>query len=180
MSPTLLVRRAQRAPVCVAGADASRPRVVVLLERPNPASWPVLQVTRLAQRLRAEVVIAVVVTFERSLEELDRLQLELASEGVQEVTAGLIEHGVSATGEVTLAPYGDHALVASHLAARLNPDLVIVLARRGSWARALRGSPLVHHLMRGRHRPVLVIPDHEAGPGWPRALLELVRRCGPA
>jgi nucleotide-binding universal stress UspA family protein len=85
---------------------------------------------------------------------------------VLDVTSSLVEQGVPATGEVSLAQYGDQARVASDLADHLDADLVIVLARRGSWFGMFPGSPLAHQLMRQHRRPVLVIPDHERRRNW--------------
>jgi hypothetical protein len=71
---------------------------------------------------------------------------------------------------VSLAAYGDQALVASGVADRLDADLVVVVARRGAWFGVFPGSPLAHKLMRKRRRPVLVVPDYERGRSWHEVL----------
>ena len=162
MNPTDPGRRAEQPPAVAAGPDRSRPLVVVLLERPSPASWPLRQVTRLALRLRAELLVVAIVTYGRGLDELDQVNLRIAREGVQEVSARLVGQGVLAAGKVTLARHGEHAAVACDLADRFDPDLLVVLARHGAWFRVFPGSSLAHHLMRRQHRPVVVIPDREA------------------
>lgn len=172
-------RLAERPPVGAPVAEGddphwSRPHVVVLLERPAPAPWSLRRVAWLARRLGAELLVAAIVTYGRALDDLDEFHLRMAQESVQQVTAQLAELGVRATGEVRLARYGDQALAASDLADRLDADLVVVLARRGSWFGVLPGSPLAHQLMRRRRRPVLVIPDHEQHRSWGALLLGLV------
>ncbi len=159
---------AERPPVGAMGSgDARCPlQVMVLLERPDPAPWSVRQVTRLAQRIRAELLITAVFPHQGSLDHVDRANLRSVREGVREVTSSLVEQGVRATGEVRLAPYGDQALVASDRADHLDADLVIVLARHGSWFGMFPGSSVAHHLMRKHRRPVLVIPDHERRRSW--------------
>lgn len=172
------------------GGDSHRSslRIVVLVERPDPAAWSVGQVARFARRLEAEVLIAAIFAHSGSLDDLDRANLRMLTNGVREVRSTLVQQGVQATAEVTLARYGDQALVASDLADRLDADLVIVLARRGSWFGVFPGSPLAHDLIRGRRRPVLVIPDHErrrawfhvrGGTGPPRPVARHYRSDGP-
>lgn len=141
-------------------------QVMVLLERPDPAPWSLRQVARLAQRIRAQVLVTAVFPHQGSLDGVDRMNLRSVKEGLRDVTASLVERGVQATGEVSLALYGDQALVASDRADRLDADLVIVLARHGSWFGMFPGSPLAHQLMRRHRRPVLVIPDHERRRSW--------------
>jgi nucleotide-binding universal stress UspA family protein len=167
----LNIELAERPPVDATestGGDSHRSslRIVVLVERPDPAAWSVGQVARFARRLEAEVLIAAIFAHSGSLDDLDRANLRMLTNGVREVRSTLVQQGVQATAEVTLARYGDQALVASDLADRLDADLVIVLARRGSWFGVFPGSPLAHDLIRGRRRPVLVIPDHERRRAW--------------
>jgi nucleotide-binding universal stress UspA family protein len=157
------------------GPHGSRANVVVLLERPDPAGWSIRQLARLARRLGADLLVAAVVTYDRSFDDLDRLKLEIAQDGVQRATARLVEEGVRAAPAVRLVGPGDQVLSVSDLADHLDADLVIVLARRGSWFRLFPGSPMAHQLMRLGRRPVLVIPDRERRGSWPGVLLELVR-----
>lgn len=175
----MTTRLAERPPVGATVADGddphrSRPHLVVLLERPAPASWSLQQVAWLAQRLGAELLITAVVTYGRALDDLDEVNIETAEDRVQEVAAWLVEEGVRATGQVTLARYGDQALAVSDLADGVHADLLVVLARRGSWFGVFPGSALAHRLMRRRRRPVLVIPDQTNEPGWLQVLLRLV------
>lgn len=162
---------AQRPPVGPSGSGGDRPHcgrlhVVVLLERPDPAPWSLRQVARLAGRLSAELLVTAVFPHHGSLDEVDRVNLRIVRDGVRCVTSSLLEQDVQASGEVSLAHYGDQASVASDIADRLDADLVIVLARHGSWFGVLPGSPLAHDLMRRHRRPVLVIPDHERRRSW--------------
>lgn len=172
-------RLAERPPVGAPVADGDdprwgRPHAVVLLERPVPAPWSLRQVAWFARRLGAQVLVATVVTHGRGLDDLDEFNLRVAQEGVQQVTADLASLGIRASGEVRLAQYGDQGLAASDLADGLDADLVIVLARRGSWFGLFPGSLLAHQLMRQRRRPVLVIADHEPRRSWTALLLGLV------
>lgn len=180
----MTTRPADRPPVEVLDANPhdsyrGRPHVLVLLERPHPASWTLRQVAWFARRLRAELLVAAVVTYDRGLDELDRLKFRLAKEDVEEVTARLLEQGAAATGEVRLAPHGDQALSTSDLADGLDADLVIVLAGRASRLGLFPASPLARDLMRRGRRPVLLIPD--AGPSrrWYGELLSLVQVHAP-
>jgi nucleotide-binding universal stress UspA family protein len=177
-------RLAERPPVGATAADGDdphrgRPHIVVLLERPSPASSSLRQVTWFARGLGAELLVTAVVTHGRSLDDLDEFNVETAENCVQEVAAWLVEEGVRATGRVTLALHGEQALAVSDLADGLHADLVIVLARRGSWFGVFPGSVLAHQLMRRRRRPVLVIPDQVYEPGWRQFLLKLVGMDGP-
>lgn len=156
------------------GPQRGRPHVVVLLERPAPAPWSLRQVAWFGRRLGAELLVGAVVTHGRGLDELDTVHLHLAQESVQRVTADLAGQGLPASGEVRLAHYGEGALAASDLADRVDADVVIVLARRGSWFGVLPGSPLAHQLMRRRRRPILVIADHERRATWSTVLLGLI------
>lgn len=156
-----------------------RPNVVVLLERPNPAPWSLRQVAALARRLGADLLVASIATYDRRFDDLDRLRLQIAEDGVQEATARLIERGARAVAVVRLAADGDQALSASDLADHLDADLVVVLARRGSRLRLFHGSSLAHQLMRQGRRPLLVIPDHERRESWSSVVLELVRARAP-
>ncbi len=92
---------------------------------------------------------------------------------MQEVAAWLVEEGLRATAQITLAQQGDQAVAVSELADSLHAELVIVLARRGSWFGVFPGSALAHQLMRARGRPVLVIPDQVCEPSWRQVLLKL-------
>jgi hypothetical protein len=92
---------------------------VALMERPDPAPGSVGQVARFARRLEAEVLVAAVFAHSGSFDDLDRASLRTLTNGVREVRSSLAEQGVRATAEVTLARYGDQALVASDLADRL-------------------------------------------------------------
>jgi nucleotide-binding universal stress UspA family protein len=173
-------RFAERPPVGALGADGDGPHwnpslVLVLLERPSPTPWSLRQLAWFARRLQAELLIATVVTYDRSLDDYDQVKVRIAKQDVQKVTARLVEQGARATGEVRLVRCGDQALSASDLADGLDADLVIVLARRGSWFGLFPGSPLAHQLMRRRRRPVLVIPDHERRGSRLSFFLELVR-----
>lgn len=156
-----------------------RPQVVVFLERIRPASWSLRQLTWFATRLGAELLIAAVVTQDHALDPLDLYNVRIARRGIREVIERLVEQGVRATGEVSLARHGEEALVASDVADSLDADLVIVLARRGTRFGLLPGSPLAHQLMRRRRRPVLVIADHERRGTWTSVLWELVRVHAP-
>jgi nucleotide-binding universal stress UspA family protein len=177
-------RLAERPPVgapAVDGDDArwSRANVVVLLERPEPSPWALRHLAWFARRMGAKLLVAAVVTHGRELDELDRVNLEAAENGVRDVTGWLVEQGVAADGHVALAQYGQRAVAASDLADRADADVVIVLARRASWFGVLPGSPLAHQLMRRTRRPVLVIPDRSYQESWRRFLLGLVGMDAP-
>jgi nucleotide-binding universal stress UspA family protein len=155
--------------------ERSRPNVIVLLERPDPSPWSLRQVAGLARRLGAELLVAAVAIYDHRLDELDRVNLQIARDGVRGATSRLVGLGARAAGMVRLAAYGDQALSASDLADQLDADLVIVLARHRSRFRLFPGSPLAHQLMRRGRRPVVVIPDHEQRRGWGGLLRDLVR-----
>lgn len=157
----------------------SGPSIVVLLERSNPRSWSLRQVAGFARRLRAEVLIAAVVTYDGRFDDLDRHKLRMVQDGVQRATARLVEQGARAARLVRVVGYGDQALSVSDLADHLDADLVIVLARRGSWFHLFPGSLLAHQLMRRGRRPVLVIPDHERWGSWFGMLRKLVSARDP-
>jgi nucleotide-binding universal stress UspA family protein len=157
------------------GPRSSRSQLLVILERPNPGPWSLRKVAWVARRLGAEVLIGAIVTYDRSLNDFDGFKVGMAQEDVQDVTARLVEQGVRATAEVRLTPHGDQGRSASDLADGLDPDLVIVLARRGSCFRLFPGSPVAHHLMRQGRWPILVIADHAPRGSWRSALLGEVR-----
>lgn len=161
------------------GSYRGRPHVLVLLERPHPAPWTLRQVAWFARRLGAELLVAAVVTYDHRLDELDRLNFRIAKEDVEDATARLVEQGALATGEVCLVPYGDQVLSASDLADRIDADLVIVVADRGSRLGLVPASPLARKLMRRRRRLVLVIPDADPSQSWHRRLLSLVQLHAP-
>lgn len=156
------------------GSHRGRPSIVVLLERPKPRLWSLRQVAGLARRLGAELLIAALVTYDRGFDELDQIKLRIARDGVQDATERLLQQGVQAAGVVRLVGDGDQALSASDLADHMDANLVVVLARRGSWFRLFPGSALAHQLMRRGRRPVLVIPDHDRQGSWRTVLLGLV------
>jgi len=156
----------------------SRPQVVVLLERRMPAPWTLRHLVWLARRLDARLLVAAVVTQSRRADDLDQANLEIARDGVEKVTTLLVEQGVRATGQVKSAPYGEQAQAACDLVESLSADLVIVLARRGSWLGVFPGSVLAHRLMRRSRRPVLVIPDRVYQRTWRDVLLGLVGMQG--
>lgn len=162
-----------------AGPHWSRPNVVALLERPIPGSWSLRQLSSFARRWGAHLLIATVVTYDHTLNDFDRVRFLMAKKDVADVTARLVEQGIGAAGEVRLAAHGDEVSAASDLADRLDADLVIVLARRGSWFGLFPGSALAHRLMRQGRRPVLVIPDHGRRRRRLRVLVGLVRVRAP-
>lgn len=114
------------------GRHRSRSQALVILERPRPAPWALRQLAWFARRLRAELLIATVVAYDRGPDDFDRVKAGIAKEDVERVAVRLIEQGISATAEVRMVPRGDQARAAADLADRLDADLVIVLARRAS------------------------------------------------
>jgi nucleotide-binding universal stress UspA family protein len=160
-------------------SSPNRSQVVLFLERAEPSPEALETAVRLGRRLSADVLVAMTVERDVRWDELDLLHVRVAEHGVQAVVDQLVAEGVIADGTVIVTRVGAAARAALDLTEELDPDLVAVLARRGSRLRVLPGSRIAHAMQRRSQRPVLVISDRAPVKHLPwrrprRARLEVV------
>jgi nucleotide-binding universal stress UspA family protein len=112
--------------------------------------------------LQAVATVVVIIERDARWDELEVLRARRASEGLESSVVRLRGEGVAADGQLVTTWIGEAGGAAQDLAAELQPELVLVLARRASRLLFLPGSRIAHHLLRTFGGPVVVVPDRRS------------------